>query len=170
MTTTTTSSSTPTLPASWVPTAQGCLKTNDFWQWDYGSNDDMRTVLGGPSQTTNCLPSTWDATGTYDGSACPLQYTSACQGTDSNSAITCCPTAFDFECLPATAIATDPHGYWFRCSSQYGKTGAIVVTQTDFIANTQSVATRAMQTGLHLFALAIVYVNEVCTMCGWSGV
>ncbi|TGJ81077.1 hypothetical protein E0Z10_g7679 [Xylaria hypoxylon] len=56
----------PTLPADWTPTSSGCLRTEDYWIWDFNATAfDARTVLGGPSQTTNCFASTWDPTITY---------------------------------------------------------------------------------------------------------
>lgn len=48
-------------------------------------------VLGGPSQTTECLPTSWASEVVYSGVQCPQKYTSACQGTDSHSEVTCCP-------------------------------------------------------------------------------
>lgn len=103
----TTVKSNPTLPPSWSPTVAGCLSTSDFWQWDYGSKEDARTVLGGPSQTTNCLPTSWASDVIYSGSECPLYYTSACQGNDSFSAVTCCPSYVLF-CCPGRRALRDP--------------------------------------------------------------
>lgn len=109
----------PTLPAGWTPTVSGCLRTDDFWIWNYGGVDDQRTVLGGPSQTTNCFPSTWNPASPYTGWTCPRDYTIACQGTDSISAITCCPTAYDFTCaIPSSGQTVNTHGSWFPCISQ----------------------------------------------------
>lgn len=81
----------PTLPATWQPTASSCISSSDYWAWDYGSDSDRWVVLGGPSQTTDCLPTSWASDVVYSGEHCPQKYTSACQGTDSSSAITCCP-------------------------------------------------------------------------------
>jgi hypothetical protein len=85
---------TPTLPPDWTPTQAGCLSPSDFWIWDYHTDSlDNRTVLGGPSQTSNCFPPTWVSTGEYIGTQCPPQYTAACQATDSLEPVTCCPTS-----------------------------------------------------------------------------
>ncbi|KAI2622428.1 hypothetical protein GGR54DRAFT_598499 [Hypoxylon sp. NC1633] len=156
--------STPTLPAGWTPTQAGCLKTNDFWIWDNEELGDARTVLGGPSQTSNCLPSAWDATLTYDGTACPLHYTSACMGADSASAITCCPTAYAYTCLDTTLLSA-PHAETFRCMSRHTTGGTIVVTRTALKANTIAVETRTQSTNQHLAALAIVYTIPVGPFC-----
>lgn len=81
----------PTLPASWRPTESACVSSSDYWHWDYGSASDNWVVLGGPSQTTECLPTSWASEVVYSGVQCPQKYTSACQGTDSHSEVTCCP-------------------------------------------------------------------------------
>ncbi|KAI1397462.1 hypothetical protein F4819DRAFT_80148 [Hypoxylon fuscum] len=150
---------TPTLPADWTPTKQGCLRTSDFWIWDYERNGDQRTVIGGPTQITDCFPSTWDATVPYAGTGCPPQYTPACQGTDSAAAVTCCPTgAYSFSCQPETWLP-GYHAEYFRCVSQHTDTGTIVVTRTAFTQNTLNVGTRTRSTQEHLFALAMVYTT-----------
>ncbi|KAI6088724.1 hypothetical protein F4821DRAFT_232843 [Hypoxylon rubiginosum] len=154
---------TPTLPANWTPDKQGCLRTNDYWIWDYEIPNDARTVLGGPSQTSDCFPSTWDATLTYAGSQCPPQYTSACQGTDSASAVTCCPTGpYSFACQPET-WSPGVHAEQFRCQSKHTSGGPIVVTRTDFKKNTLNVGTRTRSTNEHLFALAMMYTTPAST-------
>lgn len=81
----------PTLPANWQPTVSACLSSSDYWLWDYGSESDRWVVLGGPSQTTDCLPTPWASDAVFSGVQCPQKYTSACQGTDSHSEVTCCP-------------------------------------------------------------------------------
>ncbi|KAH9989368.1 hypothetical protein F4779DRAFT_265442 [Xylariaceae sp. FL0662B] len=145
---------TPTLKANWTPTKQGCLRTNDFWIWDYQEGPKaVPTVLGGPTQTTDCFPTTWDPTVTYAGSACPGQYTSACQGAD--SAVTCCPNAYAFKCQPATEIGNRVES--FRCTSQHTSGGKIVVTRTAFVSNTIHVETRTRSTSEHLYALGMMY-------------
>ncbi|KAI1501246.1 hypothetical protein F5X99DRAFT_206601 [Biscogniauxia marginata] len=154
--------STPTLPASWTPTQAGCLRTGDYWIWEYNMKaGDARTVLGGPTQISACFPSTWDASLTYAGTACPPQYTSACQDADSG-AVTCCPTAYPYSCQAPT-WSPGVHGEMFRCVSQYGTTGTMVVTQTDFAVNTLTVQTRNMQSTQHLFALAVMYAEPTST-------
>ncbi|KAH9884594.1 hypothetical protein F4778DRAFT_556734 [Xylariomycetidae sp. FL2044] len=151
----------PTLPATWTPTKQGCLKTDDYWifRWDLGGQD-ARTVQGGPSQTTDCFPSTWNPTGTYVGSGCPVQYTSACQGNDSASAVTCCPTAFNYACQ-TEAGTPGRHAEWFPCVSRHTTGGNITVTVTDFASNTIAVEKRGRNTNQHLFALGMVYTTPV---------
>lgn len=80
----------PTLTASWQPTGSGCLSSADYWIWDYGQ-DDSQLVLGGPSQTTDCLPTSWGVDVVFNGEDCPHGYTSACRGADSRGEVTCCP-------------------------------------------------------------------------------
>ncbi|KAK7966200.1 uncharacterized protein PG986_000477 [Apiospora aurea] len=89
-----TTTAAPSLPGNWVPSKAGCLNKNDWWIWSYdGPKNDARTVLGGPSQTNNCFPSTGDPTGTYAGSQCPPNYTRACPDSSvADAAVTCCPT------------------------------------------------------------------------------
>lgn len=159
----TTSISTPTLPGNWRPSQQGCLRTGDIWLWDYGSNKDNRTVLGGPSQTLSCFPlSTWGATETFVGSDCPPQYTPACQGTDSVEAVTCCPTAYSFTCVDSADVLTASHGIFFRCISAWTTSGPVVVTRTDLVGGSGLVVgTDTMSSNLHLFALPIMFATEV---------
>ncbi|KAI1077299.1 hypothetical protein F5B20DRAFT_269484 [Whalleya microplaca] len=158
----TTPTPTPTLPADFTPTAQGCLRSNDFWIWDYElGNEDARTVLGGPSQISDCFPTTWDATVTYAGSACPPQYTSACQGTDSAAAVTCCPNAYNYSCQPTWLPGR--HGEQFRCQSQHTSAGQIVVTHSAFKVNTIDIQTRTRSLNQHLFALAMMYTTPAST-------
>lgn len=91
MTTPTPTATAQTLPPSWTPTAPGCLRSTDFWVWMYNTDlasSDARTVLGGPSQTTDCLAPTWTSDAAYAGTQCPPNYTPAC----SADAVTCCPT------------------------------------------------------------------------------
>ena len=87
---TSTTAATPvqTLPADWTPTAPGCRRTGDYWVWLYSEGKDERTVLGGPSQITDCLAPTWAPELTYAGSQCPPGFTPACDV----EAVTCCPT------------------------------------------------------------------------------
>ncbi|KAJ0115240.1 hypothetical protein J7T55_001650 [Diaporthe amygdali] len=154
----TTATVTPTLPASWEPTVAGCLSTSDFWQWDYGPAKDKRTVLGGPSQTTNCLPTAWASDIVYSGSECPPNYTSACQGTDTLSAVTCCPSLYRFTCVyPVSSLY---HGSQFRCMSAWATSKAVRVTHTNFVENNLAVETQTAQPNLHVFALAIIYVTS----------
>ncbi|KAI0603268.1 hypothetical protein F4775DRAFT_598372 [Biscogniauxia sp. FL1348] len=151
---------TPTLPVSWTPTQAGCLRTSDYWIWEYNLKvSDARTVLGGPSQISQCFPTTWDASLTYAGTGCPAQYTSACQDSDAG-VVTCCPTAYEYSCQAPT-WSPGVHGEMFRCVSRYGTTGTMTVTQTDFAVNTIAVQQRRVESNLHLFALAIMYAEPV---------
>ncbi|KAH8165315.1 hypothetical protein CIB48_g2925 [Xylaria polymorpha] len=152
----------PTLPANWAPTSSGCLRTDDYWIWEFDAgNKDARTVLGGPSQTTNCFTSTWDPTVTYVGSGCPPQYTSACHD-DKFGAVTCCPSAYDFTCQPETWTA-GIHAEWFRCISKHATQDVVTVTRTDFKQNTIAVGTRTRHKYEHLFALALMYTTPPST-------
>lgn len=169
---------TPTLPADWTPTKDGCLRTSDFWIWDYEVAGDARTVLGGPSQISDCLPTSWAGTQVYEGSACPPSYTSACQGSGSNAPVTCCPTyvydaplsinitrltifsQFAYTCL-AVSLLGGPHAQDFRCQSRHASAGNIVVTRTAMTANTLAVESRVKATNEHLFALALMYTTPV---------
>ncbi|KAI1429255.1 hypothetical protein F5Y12DRAFT_710160 [Xylaria sp. FL1777] len=152
----------PNLPIDWVPTDSGCLRTTDLWIWDFGNTvNDARTVLGGPSQTTNCFASTWDPTVTYVGSGCPSHYTSACQASNSG-AVTCCPTARDFTCGPAVET-TGHHVEWFRCEMSYEGGGVVTVTRTNFEKNTIDTETRTKHTYEHLVALALMYTAPAPT-------
>lgn len=81
-----------TLPGDWTPTVSGCRRTDDYWIWFYIPDSDERTVLGGPSQVTDCLAPTWGPEVTYVGSQCPPEYTPACDGGDETEPVTCCPT------------------------------------------------------------------------------
>ncbi|KAI2620931.1 hypothetical protein GGS26DRAFT_297383 [Hypomontagnella submonticulosa] len=152
----TTTTPTVTLPAGWTPSSSGCLRTTDFWIWDYPEDRNQRTVLGGPSQTDNCFPSTWNPTLTYEGSGCPPQYTSACQGPDSTAPVTCCPTAYAFSCIAETDLGIHSADT-FRCVSKHNTGGTIVVTRTAFKPNTIAIETRTRKTNEHLFALAMIY-------------
>ncbi|KAI0892530.1 hypothetical protein F4806DRAFT_233388 [Annulohypoxylon nitens] len=148
---------TPTLVNSWTPTVSGCIRSSDFWIWDYEVNWNQRTVLGGPSQIQQCLPSSWDGTKTYEGTGCPSAYTSACHGTDSAGAVTCCPWAYAFTCQPQTTGGLD--GESFRCISQHTGTNKIVITRTALKVNTITFETRTIDPSLHLFALAVIYTT-----------
>lgn len=151
----------PTLRTDWGQTVAGCLRTDDYWIWDYdGAKRDARTVLGGPSQTTNCFASSWDPTVTFAGSGCPPQYTSACHNTKSG-AVTCCPSAYDFSCQPETWTPGYNHAEWFRCVSEYGNRNKVIVTRTDLRQNTLAVGTRTRAANGHLFALALMYTTPV---------
>ncbi|KAI0200408.1 hypothetical protein F4808DRAFT_428657 [Astrocystis sublimbata] len=146
-----------TLPADWVPTLSGCLKTEDFWIWSYSAPKDARTVLGGPSQTTNCFASVpWSPTSTWAGSGCPAQYTSACQD-DHFSVVTCCPSLYNFTCQAQTTAAD--HLSMFRCVSAYTDQKPITVTLTDLQQNPPVTQTRSKRTDQHLFALALMYTT-----------
>lgn len=82
----------PTLESySLHPLDVACLQTSDYWIWSWGEPYDMRTVLGGPSQISSCLPLSWDSTMTYAGTECPRDYTPGCSP-KSDGVVTCCPT------------------------------------------------------------------------------
>lgn len=171
MATTVTATAPVTLKGDWVPTNQAnCLKTDDIWQWDYGIPEDRRTVVGAPSQTTECLPRGWSRRMTYEGTQCPPRYTEACQATDDAVATVCCPTIHDFSCQPSSDLATGPHASIFRCMSQYTDSGSWVVTQTFMTAATAStsLATPTYGTDYHLFALAIIYATPT-SVCLFGG-
>lgn len=163
-----TTTSSVTLRGDWVPNNQAnCLKTDDVWQWDYGIPEDRRTVVGGPSQTTECLPRYWSRSMTYEGTQCPPRYTEACQATEASLAVVCCPTIHDFSCMPTSDLETAPHASIFRCMSEYTDTGTWVVTQTFMAATAEStsLATPTYMPRYHLFALAIVYATPT-SVCG----
>ncbi|KAI1090932.1 hypothetical protein F5B19DRAFT_493902 [Rostrohypoxylon terebratum] len=159
---------TPTLVNSWTPTVSGCIRSGDFWIWDYEVNMNQRTVLGGPSQIQQCFPSSWDGTKTYAGTGCPSAYTSACRGTDSAAAVTCCPWAYAFTCQPQTTGGLDRES--FRCMSQYTGADKVVVTRTALKVNTITFETRAMDPSLHLFALAVIYTTPAATATADSSI
>ncbi|KAI0434090.1 hypothetical protein F5Y09DRAFT_297140 [Xylaria sp. FL1042] len=148
----------PTLPIDWTPTSSGCLRKNDLWIWDFGNTvNDARTVLGGPSQTTDCFASTWNPTVTYAGSGCPSHYTPACQASNSG-VVTCCPTAYEFGCQPETSAAGD-HAQWFQCQKTYINEDVVTLTRTDFDKETADTETRTKHSYEHLFALAVMYTT-----------
>ncbi|RYP49255.1 hypothetical protein DL768_005029 [Monosporascus sp. mg162] len=155
MTTITTSSPTQTLPGSWAPTAPGCLRSTDFWIWQYhpdSRSSDMRTVLGGPTQTTDCLAPTWQSDVVYAGTQCPPNYTPACK----DEAVTCCPDVYEFTC--AAPPGPSGHSEMFRCASRWSTEDATaVITLTDLRDNGIEVVTRPLLPHQHLFALAMVY-------------
>ncbi|KAI1131666.1 hypothetical protein F5Y10DRAFT_262043 [Nemania abortiva] len=153
----------PTLLTDWGQTVAGCLRTDDYWIWQYNDEKrDARTVLGGPSQTTNCFQTSWDATVTFAGSGCPPQYTSACQNTD--AVVTCCPSAYAFSCQPETWTPNYNHAEWFRCVSAYASKDTVKITRTDFTQNTIAIENRERRTDLHLFALALMYTTPLSTI------
>lgn len=91
----------PTLPTDWDPPPQSsCLQKGDIWQWDWDDALERPLVLGGPPQTTACLPPIWNATGVYRGRGCPPHYSVASAATTSggtpaatdSGVVTCCPT------------------------------------------------------------------------------
>lgn len=148
------------LSEDWAPTLAGCLRTTDFWRW-FWDNADGRTVVGGPSQVTQCFPSTWNAVAPYEGSNCPSQYTSAC---DNGTATTCCPNLYSLSCVESSIVnSAANHAASFRCVSQYGTGGSsMTVTTTNMEVNTQgAVATVTATPGQHLYALGMVYTTQV---------
>lgn len=158
----------PVLPADWLPLTQAnCIRTDDFWQWDYGVSNDRRLVVGGPTQTTECLPTEWNSAMTYIGSQCPPRYTEACRASTSASAITCCPAAFNFSCPPATDMSTAAHASLFPCMSEHASNGNVTVTRMFMTASNPTstrVVTQSTRKGVHLFALAIIFAapTPVC--------
>lgn len=151
------------LPESWTPTQQGCLQTSDYWLWQYGSPTDIRPVLGGPSQTSECFPySTFDETQTYAGSTCPPQYSSACQATNDIKAVTCCPTLYNFTCVASTLVVTANRASAFRCVSAWSTSTPIALQKTDLLSSGPvSVVSTAMSPNLHVFALPIILAITV---------
>ncbi|KAK8041095.1 hypothetical protein PG994_014102 [Apiospora phragmitis] len=164
-----TTTAAPSLPGNWVPSKAGCLNKGDWWIWSYnGPQRDARTVLGGPSQTNNCFPSTGDPTGTYVGSQCPPNYTRACPDSSvTNAAVTCCPTAYQFSCVPEPLDM--PHLDFFRCISKHGTSGSPTITLTDFQANTQRNIQPKQAPNEHLFAIAMVYQTPTPTSAPTPG-
>ncbi|KAJ2989454.1 hypothetical protein NUW58_g3457 [Xylaria curta] len=150
----------PTLSENWEPTSSRCLRTEDYWIWFYDPDKaDARTVLGGPSQTTDCFSSSFNPTITHAGSACPPQYTAACPVTNSDAAVTCCPTAHSFVCQTDPFTIGYNHLEWFRCISRYNTKDVVTVTKTDFRQGTTTTETRSRQPSLHLFALGLMYTT-----------
>ncbi|KAI2637345.1 hypothetical protein GGS21DRAFT_473077 [Xylaria nigripes] len=147
----------PTLAANWSPTSPGCLRTSEYWIWDYMAVDDKKTVLGGPSQITECFASTWQATVTYAGSACPVYYTSACHDTD-HGVVTCCPSVYSFTC-PTLSLGAYHHANQFRCVSKYTDEGEVTVTRTNFLSDQLSIERQSKHTYEHLYALALLYTT-----------
>ena len=70
-----------------------------------------------------------------------------------------CPSIYEYTCV--TTPLASAHGSLFPCRSQYTTSGYAIVTQTDFRNNTIDVETSTMDTNLHLFAIAMVYVTPV---------
>ncbi|KAI1819587.1 hypothetical protein F4861DRAFT_126308 [Xylaria intraflava] len=153
----------PTLPPNWTPEATAsCLRNTDYWIWDYddggnGVGFDARTVIGGPSQTTQCLPESWDADVTYAGTACPSYYSPACP-TKGGGAVTCCPWIYSFSCVDEN-WGPGAHGSMFRCESQFASGGSIQVTKTLLNENQITVQSIKVTTDVHLFALAVMYTS-----------
>ena len=67
----------------------------------------------------------------------------------------------NFDCSRPEGFSPGIHAEQFRCVTQWTNNDTIVVTQTDFIQNTQAVQTRTRQTNQHLAALAVLYVSPV---------
>ncbi|KAK6833517.1 hypothetical protein PG987_008211 [Apiospora arundinis] len=158
-----TTTAAPSLLGNWTPGRPGCLQQKDWWIWSYdGPKRDARTVLGGPSQTENCFPTAGAPTGTYAGSQCPPNYSAAC--TDrliQNGAVTCCPTAYAFSCVPEPFTVS--HLDWFRCISRHGTTGSPTIVMTDFVAKTSTTVQRKQFAHENLFAMAMVYQTPLPT-------
>lgn len=154
----------PSLPGDWVPSVQAsCLKASDTWQWDYGIPENRRTVLGGPYQTTECLPESWDSAMTYIGTRCPPRYSEACPNHPDGGPVTCCPTmgaSTTFTC-EASSDLSSADASMFRCVSQFTDNSTCIVTRTYMAASGPSsdIETQTHATNLHLFALGIVYTT-----------
>ncbi|KAI1819586.1 hypothetical protein F4861DRAFT_126260 [Xylaria intraflava] len=147
----------PTIPPNWAPpSSASCLVSTNYWIWDYGSESDERSVLGGPSQTTKCLPEGWGSTVAYAATACPSYYTTACGKPD--GVVTCCPWIYDFTCVEEN---WDPNnnGAMFRCSSRYTSQDVVKMTRTSFKNGGSDVETRTRQTTNHLYALAVMFTT-----------
>lgn len=170
------SSSTITLAATWTPTGSGCLQTNDYWIWNWSTPHDFRTVAGGPSQTTDCLPPAWGPTATFAGAACPRAYTTACVGAGANPVVTCCPALYAFGCVDRSTDDVQvypPDGPGFACISAFAVVGQTrVVTITDLRGGPEITTTTTNAASLHLFAPGIVYAStevrraSISTFCG----
>ncbi|KAI7784326.1 uncharacterized protein LA080_010109 [Diaporthe eres] len=64
--------------------------------------------------------------------------------------------SYGFECV--NSIPAEYHGSQFRCMSAWATSGAVLVTHTNFVANTLAVETIAARASRPLFALAVTYV------------
>ena len=177
------------IPPDWSPSKAGCLRKEDYWLWFWPDHQhDNRTVLGGPSQTTDCFPPTWAASDVYVATNCPPSYTSAsCEGSDRRETVTCCP---EYVCIPplseqlqivpwdianplqstgssnhkftcAVSESQKAHGSYFPCRLQYTKTRTVLATLTDFVSNTINVDAVTQKPGLHLYALGVLFVTLV---------
>lgn len=159
-----TTTATPSLPGDWVPSVQAnCLKTSDTWLWDYGPADNRWTVVGGPYQTTQCLPTSWNSAMTYTGTRCPPRYSEPCPNHPDGDPVTCCPTmgaSTTFTCAASSDLSL-ADGSIFRCVSQYATNGTAIVTRTYMAASGPSsdVSRQIYGTGQHLYALAIIYTS-----------
>ncbi|PLB47421.1 hypothetical protein P170DRAFT_466674 [Aspergillus steynii IBT 23096] len=151
------------IPPDWSPSKAGCLRKEDYWLWFWPDHkNDNRTVLGGPSQTTDCFPPTWAASDVYVGTNCPPSYTSAsCEGSDERETVTCCPDNHRFTC--AVSETQKAHGSYFPCRLQYTKTRTVPATLTDFVSNTINVDMVTQKPGLHLYALGVLFVTPTAT-------
>lgn len=157
----------PTFPSDWQPSQSGCMKTDDLWIWDWGAGwDHTPTVLGGPSQTTECFPSGWSQYATFEATQCPPDYTSAsCSSSQANSAVTCCPTVYDFKCLEGPVSGSDAKGNvaYQRCISKFATTKSNLITWVNLESSTSTETRRKQNTYEHLFAGAIVYTTPTTT-------
>ena len=83
---------TPTIPPDWNPPQPECdLNEAGYYIWQWGL--ERRVVLGGPAQTTECLPPGWGTDATFEATRCPSAYTpvpTACRWAP--DAVVCCPT------------------------------------------------------------------------------
>ncbi|KAH8427108.1 uncharacterized protein LDX57_004825 [Aspergillus melleus] len=153
----------PTIPADWAPSKAGCLRKEDYWLWLWPNKQhDNRTVLGGPSQTTDCFPPTWAASDVYVGTSCPGDYTTAsCEGSDQRDTVTCCPNNHVFTC--AVSETEKAHGSLFPCRLKYTTERVVTATLTDFVSNTINVDEVTQKPGLHLYALGVLFVTPTPT-------
>ncbi|KAG8156592.1 hypothetical protein KVR01_013543 [Diaporthe batatas] len=150
----------PTLPASWKPTGTACLTSDDYWIiWDYGQ-DDSQLVLGGPSQTTDCLPTPWAVDVVFNGEDCPQGYTSACKGADSRGEVTCCPSLHSYKFTCRSQIPFTNHESQYPCLSHWWTFTTVNVSRTRFDGNppSQEAATKSTQNVLR--AMAVKYTTS----------
>ncbi|KAK7926761.1 hypothetical protein PG985_003759 [Apiospora marii] len=157
-----TTTATPSLQSySLHPFDVACHQTSDYWIWSWGAPSDGRTVLGGTSQIASCLPLSWDSTKTYAATACPPDFTSACEA-KSDRVVTCCPSARYFMCN--TESPNRNHLDWFKCQLQYESTGTHMVTIVNMKSQGDTTTTMATQRpDRHLHALAVVYQTPAVT-------
>lgn len=79
-----------TIPPDWNPPQPECDPKYHVWGWGTGWR---RLVLGGPTQTTACLPPGWTTDATFEATQCPSGYTAVPTACDwAPDAVVCCTT------------------------------------------------------------------------------